>query len=89
MYPLPESFPQKGTYSKCFLDRMYELYPVLVDFDKQTGEKALFKEVMDNLWSVLPERLRTPLVLGTLMLRVLNSPDHAGAVVLSVYKEYK
>lgn len=76
------------TYTTSFLQRMYELYPELTDFDAQTGERGLFKEVLDNLWAILPAHLRTPLCVGSLLLRALGIPNDAGYVVLHAYKEY-
>lgn len=76
------------TYTTSFLERVYTLYPELTDFDEQTGERGLFKEVLDNLWALLPPHLRTPLCVGSLLLRAMLNPNDAGSVVLHAYKEY-
>ena len=41
------------------LDKLYELYPQLVDFDHRTGENALFEYFLDTFQQVLPLELRT------------------------------
>jgi hypothetical protein len=76
------------SYSTEFLQRLYELYPELVDFDPATGERGLFKEVLEGLWAVLPGMLRTPLAVGSLLTRALHNPEDPGAVVLHAYMEF-
>jgi hypothetical protein len=73
---------------EAFIKKMYDFYPTLIDFDLQTGEVALFDELLGSFWAILPERLRTPLVVGSLMFRALNNAGDPGAVVLRAWEAY-
>lgn len=73
-----------------YIERLYELYPVLKGFDVDTGEVAMFEETLRVLRKVLPDDLADePLIVGTLLVKVLHNPEAAGIIILDVCRSFR
>ena len=69
-----------------FIDKMCSLFGELPQFDEMTGEQCMFKESLEALQRQLPQALKKePLVVGTLLVRIMSNPSCAGLIITEAY----
>ncbi len=70
-----------------FIDKLFELFDDLKEFDVKTGERCMFKESLEALMRLLPDDLKLePLVVGSYLLRIMANPDCAGIIITQAWE---